>query len=113
MTNGTFILSTITSGLIAGVVAGFVVGAAVTKAHTYKDEQISLLNDQIEELTYIIDHNGHSYDCCCPECLETIDQADTVQNVAFWAVYEHTRKHDLDCECKPCETVNAAMGAKF
>lgn len=72
MTNGKFLLSILASGLIAGVVAA----AAVNNANSYKDEQISLLNDQIDELTYIIEHNGHSYDCCCPECLETLDQAE-------------------------------------
>lgn len=90
MTNGKFLLSVLAAGLISGVVAA----AAVNNANSYKDEQISLLNDQIDELNYIIEHNGHSYDCCCPECLEVIEQADTVQNVAFLAV-------------------TAAMGEKF
>ena len=76
MTNGKFLLSILASGLISGVVAA----AAVNNVNSYKDEQISLLNDQIDELNYIIEHNGHSMDCCCPECLETLDQADTVQN---------------------------------
>lgn len=109
MTNGKFLLSILTSGLISGVVAA----AAVNNANSYKDEQISLLNDQIDELTYIIEHNGHSYDCCCPECLAIIDQADTVQKLAFEAIYEHTRDHDLDCSCNPCNKVNEVMGAKF
>ena len=72
MTNGKFLLSILAAGLISGVVAA----AAVNNTNSYKDEQISLLNDQIDELTYIIEHNGHSIDCCCPECLATIDQAD-------------------------------------
>jgi hypothetical protein len=76
MTNGKFLLSILAAGLISGVVSA----AAVNNVNSYKDEQISLLNDQIEELTYIIEHNGHSIDCCCPECLETLDQANTVQS---------------------------------
>lgn len=73
MTNGKFLLSILASSLISGVVAA----AAVNNAYAYKDEQISLLNDQLDELTYIIEHDGHSIDCCCPECLETIEQANT------------------------------------
>lgn len=82
MTNGKFLFSILAAGLISGVVAA----AAVNNANSYKDEQISLLNDQIDELNYIIEHDGHSYDCCCPECLATLDQADTVQELAFKAI---------------------------
>lgn len=109
MTNGKFLLSVLAAGLISGVVSA----TAVNNAHAYKDEQISLLNDQIDELNYIIEHNGHSHDCCCPECLAIIEQSEKVQELSFEVAYEHTRNHALDCNCKPCETVNAAMGAKF